>query len=46
MVDETYSLLAMLLHLWVAVKETLNMADNVDTVKLTEWILSIDKKFE
>jgi hypothetical protein len=46
MVDETYSLLAMFLHLWIAVKETLNMADNVDTVKLMEWILSVDNKFE
>ena len=46
MVDETYTLLAMFLHLWVAVKETLNVADNVDTVKLMEWILSVDSKFE
>lgn len=42
MVDETYSLLSMLLHLWIAVKETLNTSDNLDTNKLTEWILSVD----
>lgn len=42
MVDETYSLLSMLLHLWIAVKETLNKNENLDTAKLTEWILSVD----
>lgn len=46
MVDEIYSLLSMLLHLWISVKETLNKSDNIDTVKLTNWILTTDKKYE
>lgn len=45
MVDELYSLLSMLLHLWVSIKETLNQSDECDTIKLTEWVLSIDQEY-